>query len=261
MSVLTYDINGKGTPIVLLHGFLENRSMWTKTIEHLSRFGKCISIDLPGHGDSIFAASIYSLSDIAEQLHKLFLELELNRFHMIGHSLGGYVAMAYAKKYPDMLQSMLMCHSTAKDDTPEKKKQRERARKAVVKFKNTYLQNSIPLLFVSERQEELQADITLMVEEAAKMSSSTINRYLLMMKMRENHTELVKEMTIPIAYLIGKQDPLLDANSLIEEAKTCRAPYFLLENAGHMGHLEDEKSFSYFITQHITSQKNGLSKR
>ena len=257
MSFLSYDINGKGTPIVLLHGYLENRNMWSKTIVQLSNIGKCISIDLPGHGNSSSMRPMQSLTDIADELHTLFLELNLKNIHLVGHSLGGYVSMAYAKKYPEMLSTILMCHSSAASDSEKKKVQRDRANKAVAKFKRTYLHNSIPLLFIPERQKELQQDINLMIDEASKMSTEVIQQYLLMMKTRDNNIELGKRTTIPISYIIGKHDPLLESSVLLEEVKTSNASYFLMDNAGHMGHLEDEKEFTKLISQFILSQKNG----
>lgn len=253
MSLLAYDINGKGCPIVLLHGYLENRNMWDATVNQLKSIGKCISIDLPGHGASESDFSLSSINDIAERIQVLLVQLNIKQFHIVGHSLGGYVAIAYAKKYPEMLSSILLCHSTADADSREKKIHRDRAIITVSKFKKTYLYNSIPALFMEAQKNSYNSHISNMIKDASKINTKTIQQYLLMMKEREDSRVFIENTNIATAYIIGKNDPLFTATTLIQEANTANARHFLLENAGHMGHIENEKRFISTIYNFIYS--------
>lgn len=255
MSSLAYDSNGQGPVIVLLHGYLENRNMWQNTIAQLKSVGQCISIDLPGHGQSAANASLSSLDDIAVVVHDLLASLQMKNYHIVGHSLGAYIALAYAKKYPDCVQSILCCHSTSQADSPEKKVQRDRAIIAVEKYKKTYLNNSIPFLFHNNKDFKFEAEIAQMISDASQMSTEVIKQYLLMMKERADNSTFLENSKIPTGYIIGKFDPLLESTAISKEAQKNNATTFFLEESGHMGHIEETNAFTKAICQFIALHK------
>ncbi|MCF6249246.1 MAG: alpha/beta hydrolase, partial [Desulfobacula sp.] len=130
-SVIAYRKKGKGTALVFLHGFLENKSMWKDYFEVLSQTHTVIGIDLPGHGKSEDIAYVHTMEEMAEAVKAVIKHENIRKHYLIGHSMGGYVSMAYAEKYSDALKGVVMFHSTASADTDEKKINRSRAVKVV----------------------------------------------------------------------------------------------------------------------------------
>ena len=121
-----YKSQGKGQAIVLLHGFMEDKSMWEKIARVLSSSFNVITVDLPGHGRSECVSDIHTMDMMAVAVNKVLRELEVKHCVMIGHSMGGYVTLAYARKYPGKIRGMGLFHSHAADDTPEQKPNRNR---------------------------------------------------------------------------------------------------------------------------------------
>src|SRR5690554_2079226 len=124
-GTISYEVTGKGSAVVLLHGFLADKSLWENTSSDLSKTYRIFSIDLPGHGDSSSFGYLHTMEFMAEAIFQVLRFNRIRKAFLIGHSLGGYVALAFAEKYPDMVKALLLINSTAKSDTIERKKSRE----------------------------------------------------------------------------------------------------------------------------------------
>ncbi len=136
---IAFTDTGKGTAIVLLHGFLENQSMWNALVPVLSQKYRVITIDLLGHGQTEPMGYIQTMEDNADAVHEVLSSLRLRKAVFIGHSMGGYVALAYAELYPESVKGFVLLNSTAKEDSPERKTNRDRAIIAVKKrLRNLY---------------------------------------------------------------------------------------------------------------------------
>lgn len=119
---LAYRKFGEGPVIVLLHGFPENGNLWRDIWPALAKHNTVIIPDLPGSGESTFANEDLSIEHLAESV-KLILDKEgIDEIVLAGHSMGGYIALAFAEKYPVMLRGLSLIHSTAAPDSDEKKK-------------------------------------------------------------------------------------------------------------------------------------------
>lgn len=116
-----YKVSGTGTPIVLIHGFCENSSIWKDLEKVLSDNYQVISVDLPGFGQSPLDNSDLTLDNVATILHDFLKQLKISSCFMIGHSLGGYITLSFAKKYSDMLLGFGLFHSTTFADSEEKR--------------------------------------------------------------------------------------------------------------------------------------------
>lgn len=112
--------NGKET-LVLLHGFMENISIWHEMESHLSEHFSLLKIDLPGHGQSEIIAEVQTMEIMAEEVKKVLDKLNLTKVHLLGHSMGGYTSLAFAEKYPEFLISLTLFFSTYFPDDAEKK--------------------------------------------------------------------------------------------------------------------------------------------
>ena len=121
--MLNYEIEGKGTEnLILLHGFMENLSIWDDMIPFLSEKFRLIKIDLPGFGKSEVVAEIQTSEIMADEVKKVTDELGLTEFHLLGHSMGGYISLAFAEKYPELLKSFTLFFSTYFADDEAKKR-------------------------------------------------------------------------------------------------------------------------------------------
>ena len=123
---ITYNDSGKGNAVFLLHGFLENATMWNDLITHLEKRYRVIAVNLLGHGTSECYGYVHTMEDQADMLFALVTELRLRKISLIGHSMGGYVALAFAELYPDNIRSMILLNSSAQPDTAERKINRDR---------------------------------------------------------------------------------------------------------------------------------------
>jgi len=113
-----YSVEGSGPPLILIHGIGASRHSWDGLIQYLKSDFRCVSYDLRGHGRSPLPAPPYTLDDLVEDVEALRRELHLEKAHIAGHSLGGMIGPAYARRYPDRVLSLGL-YSTAAFRTPD----------------------------------------------------------------------------------------------------------------------------------------------
>src|SRR5690606_23884260 len=116
-----YDTRGNGPAMVLLHGFLESSKMWEPLIPELSKNRQIITIDLPGMGESGVIEEIHSMELMAQVVDALIDHLQIPIATLIGHSMGGYVTMAFTEMYADKVEKLVLLNSTPIADSEEKK--------------------------------------------------------------------------------------------------------------------------------------------
>ena len=235
-----YSVKGKGTAIVLLHGFLENLNMWNDLENALSKKYKVVCIDLLGHGLSKNLGYIHSMELQAEMVKFVLNHLKLRKYFMVGHSMGGYVGLSFANLYTKNLKGLCLLNSTALADSKEKKINRNRAVKAVQKNYKTFVRIAIPMLFSEKNRNIFSETIQKITSEALKTSPQGIIAALEGMKNRENTTTILQQNTFPILLIIGKQDITLAYNSLINQTKNTNVEVVEFPD-GHMSHIENKK--------------------
>jgi len=113
---------GSGSAVVLLHGFLEGSWMWDEVVQALRLRYRLICVDLPGHGQSDCIGYVHSMDEMAEAVMAVIQSLKLRRVQLVGHSMGGYVALAFAERWPDHVKNLVLYQSTARADSPWKKR-------------------------------------------------------------------------------------------------------------------------------------------
>ncbi|GIR11999.1 MAG: alpha/beta hydrolase [Cryomorphaceae bacterium] len=235
---LHYKKEGTGEALVLIHGFLENLSMWDEMAVEFSKTHQVIRIDLPGFGKSDCIEDIHSMELFAECIKQLLKELNVDKFTFIGHSMGGYAGLELLKICPEKINHFILFHSTAKADNKQKKNDRSRAIKTVKEKQNIYLKTAIPFLFTDQFQVPCSGNIQKMIAEANNLHSSGIIAALKGMQQRKDCNELLKILTCKKTYIAGTYDPLLNVAALREEASNNEANFIEIENAGHMSHFE-----------------------
>lgn len=233
-----YQLEGKGEIVLLIHGFLENLSMWDAISAKLSKDFNVLRVDLPGFGKSAYNAAAGKMSFYSDCIDSLLVNLGVDRVRIIGHSMGGYIALDFAQTYSHKVLQLCLYHSTARPDSADKKKDRDRAIRALLNKPETYLKTAIPFLFPSELAASCTSAIQQMIYEAEQYNPQAIVLALEAMKARASQIQMFKKLDCKKVYIAGKLDPLLNCNSLKNEAKDCGAQFVLLENAGHMSHWE-----------------------
>lgn len=238
-ETVTFSDNGKGKTIVLLHGYLGSHKIWEQTIHNLSKSYRVIAIDLPGHGNTECFGYAHSMELMAKCVKAVLDFLRLKRYVLIGHSMGGYVGLAFADLYPDNLKGLCLYHSSAYADSEEKKKDRLRAIAAVKANRNLYTRTTIKNLFASKNIKYLKNELNFATAIAKQTSKKGMVAALLGMMDRPRRDIILGLVEYPIMMVIGELDAVLPYEQLIEQSLLIKNKTVLyLEHDGHFGFLE-----------------------
>ncbi len=232
-----YKSIGKGSAIVLLHGFLENSAMWHDIETILSKRNRVITIDLLGHGQTANLGYVHTMEDQAHLVRSLLKSLNLRKVTLVGHSMGGYIALAFADIYPKNTKGFCLLNSTSYADTKEKKANRERAITAVKQNYKTFVRISIPMLFSEENRILLKNKINSVTAEALKTSKQGIIASLEGMKIRKDRSFLLNESNFKKMLILGENDTVLDFSTHSKQVINTNTELKKLAQ-GHMSHIE-----------------------
>lgn len=236
---IAYTAKGKGPALVLLHGFLETQEIWNSFSKFFSDRFKVICPDLPGHGKSESFGYVHTMEEMAGAVHAVLKKQRIRKCVIVGHSMGGYVALAFAELFPDMVRGLCIFHSSAEQDSKQKKEDRDRTIELVKNKKAKLINELIPGLFAESNRERLSAAIEKLKSSAKELEPRGIIAALAGMRDRPSREMLVKFAPFPILYIIGKKDPVFDWEVLQRQAQlNSNAQTLLLDEAGHMGFLE-----------------------
>lgn len=237
-SKIAYLDVGKGTTIVLLHGFLENATMWNEIAKELSKKNRVICIDLLGHGKSDCIGYVHTMNDMAEAVKEILNFLRLRKFYIIGHSMGGYVSLAFAEKYLKNIKGLCLLNSSAQADSEERKELRTRVGEMAKKNYSNLVRMSISNLFLTETKAIFTSEIAQIKKEALQTPVQGYIAATKGMQLRENKEVVLQ--TIPKRLIIaGENDPVTHFNSILKEAKRTKTSLIKL-SGGHMSHIEDK---------------------
>lgn len=238
-----FRVEGKGRAIVLIHGFLGSMNIWDDILPELKKRYKIVLIDLPGHGKSDNFGYVHKMDLMAEAVKAVLDQLQLRRYVLIGHSMGGYVSMAFAEKYMDNLRGIILFHSTAVADSDEKKGDRDKAIRVAKRNKEKYLKESLKKLFFPINIKKNPA----LLHKASTIASTTsvqgIVAALEGMKQRRNTEVVLQFCHCPVLFIAGLHDHLLPLElhqHQFELPKVHRQ--LLLEHSAHMGFYEEPES-------------------
>ena len=248
-----YRVYGEGKTVVLIHGFAEDGEVWSKQVAFLQNHFKLIVPDLPGSGRSAFInnADIETYADVIKWIVDVEINqdktapnvapVESSKVSLIGHSMGGYVTLAFAEKYPDYLNSFGLFHSTAYPDTAEKKEVRKKAI-SFMRDKGTeaFVKTSTPGLFTKDFAEANPDMVNGLIETGKNFTADTLVQYYEAMIARPDRTAVLNNFINPILYIIGEHDTAISLQSSLQQCYIpARSYVFILQNAAHMGMWEE----------------------
>lgn len=247
---LSYRKLGKGNALVLLHGFGEDGHVWDQQINVLSQSMMVIVPELPGTGKSArWDEPGIEISDYASAILAVLDAEGIDSCCLLGHSMGGYISLAFAELFPERLEGFGLIHSTAYADSDEKKANRLKAVELMEQYgAGAFLRNTIPTLFSAAFKKEAPNQVLAQIEQAAHFDTKACQQYTLAMRNRPNRTYVLESNPLPILFVIGTEDQAAPLVDLLGQIKLPQyASIHILENVGHMGMLEAADT----MTKHI----------
>lgn len=251
---LSYRIYGNGPVVVLVHGFGEDGNVWQKQVEHLQKAFKIVVPDLPGSGASEMTEDM-SMEGLAESVFKILEAEGIDQGVMIGHSMGGYVTLAFAEKYSNKLEGFGLFHSTAYADTPEKIATREKGIKFIEEHGAfEFLKTTIPNLYSPATKEANQALIDKQINSVQGFTNAALTAYYRSMINRPDRTAILKGTTLPVLFVLGRHDNAIPIKDGLEQSHLPQISYVhILEQSGHMGMMEEEEKSNGLLTEYLTA--------
>ena len=251
-AAIFYTDSGKGPAVVLIHGFLENTTMWNLIIPELSKRNRVIAIDLLGHGKSDCIGYTHSMELFAETLEAVLKKVRIRKCILVGHSLGGYVALAFAEKHPKRVKGLCLMNSTSNEDTADRKLLRTRANKMVHKNFSNLVRMSFTNLFSEESRIVFKDQMKNALSEAMQ---TPIQGYIAGqegMKLRPNRNHVLAENSFKKLIIVGKKDAALDYKTSLEEVEKTNSKHVVLPQ-GHMSHIENLEKLILILKDFLKS--------
>jgi pimeloyl-ACP methyl ester carboxylesterase len=246
-SSIYYKIQGNGDAIVLLHGFLESSVMWESLIPVLTKKYTVISIDLPGHGRSGCVSGIHTMELMAKVVHTIVVTNNFKSAMLVGHSMGGYVALAYTDIYQSEVDKLILLNSTPAADSVVRKKNRDRAIRVVLKNPSLFISMSVNSLFVENTHDLYALDIQKMKNEAFLFPTEGILAAILGMRDRSDRTSVLKNFSKEKIMVSGICDPIV-AFTTSKALASLTNTQFIKVSGGHMSLIENLEEIVKILT-------------
>lgn len=254
-----YD-KGEGEPVILLHGYLETSDIWAGFADKMAKKFRVISVDLPGHGLSKVYSESHSMEFMAGALKSLMENLHLPKAFITGHSLGGYVALAFLELYPGLLSGYCLFHSHPFADRPEAIAKREREIKVVRAAKKYLLYpDNISQMYATRNLGKFSAELQRSKDIAATIRDEGIIAVLNGMMNRPSRLKVMEEGKLPCLWILGRLDNYISCNDVISKVRLpSNARLEILENSGHMGFIEEQDLSVKLVSDFAVSLRSGV---
>ncbi|OXM13149.1 alpha/beta fold hydrolase [Paenibacillus herberti] len=260
---LAYRDNGRSTgkssghelTLVLLHGFCGSSAYWEKLLPLLEPRYRIITADLRGHGNSSGAGDrVLQMEQLADDIAELLSAIEADNIVLLGHSMGGYAALALAEKYPDLLSGLGLIHSTPMPDSPEAQEGREKAAAALANNGIvSFVDGLVPKLFAPSN---LESDLISRAKEigygtaAADAAAAALG-----MKQRPDRSSVLESLQIPLLLVAGSEDAVIPPAKVFA-AQGSRTRTEVLEGAGHMSMMEQPEKLASLLEEWLKTELN-----
>ncbi len=253
-----YTDSGSGTPVVLLHGYLESSQIWNGFARNLSGFYRVISIDLPGHGSSAIYGDCHSMEFMATAIKTLLDTLGIRKAFLVGHSMGGYVTLAFLELYQEYLSGYCLFHSHPMPDSPETLAKRDREIKIVQSGKKFLMYpENVSLMFANQNLVKFSEALQRSKDIASKIRDEGIIAALNGMKLRPSRIPVMEKGQVPCLWILGRLDNYINCETILTGINLpSNARVVILENSGHLGFIEEEEQSVKVIREFITDYES-----
>lgn len=256
-SNISYSISGKGKTVVLLHGFGEDSQIFSSQKNELEKICCLIIPDIPGSGASeiLHFKKEILIEDYADAIKTILLFEKITSCIMLGHSMGGYITLHFAEKYPELLLAFGLIHSTALEDSIEKKIIRKKGIDIIGEYGAVhFLKNITPNLFAEDFRKNKFIKIQNLLNQTAYFNNTSLQQYLHAMMLRKDKTNILSSSKVPVLFILGTEDVATPLNDVLKQTYLPNCSYIhILENVGHMSMLEDEHNLNKFLLHFIES--------
>jgi len=241
-EIVYYD-KGKGNLIILLHGYLETSQVWDELSGGLSAGYRTIAVDLPGHGESSVYGSEHSMDFMAEAVRAVMDAEGIEKAMLTGHSMGGYVVLAFLEKYPHRLHAYCLFHSHPFADTDEVIANRKREIKIVESGKKAIIYPvNIPRMFADFNTGKFKEAVERNKDIASGIAEEGIIAVLNGMISRPSRLDILEKGEAPLLFIVGKHDNYIPFEEVKNKIKIpANSEILVLENSGHMGFVEEKE--------------------
>jgi pimeloyl-ACP methyl ester carboxylesterase len=247
---MAYQSQGKGTPLLLIHGFPLSKKMWEPQLQSLSLNANVLAPDLRGHGESEPVAGPYSMDLLADDYISFLDALEIEQPVVVcGHSMGGYITLAMYRRHPDRIRGLILAATRAGADSPDGKASRENAIAKAKEEGPAAIASAMLPKMMSPTTYQSNPDL---VEQVDNLMSNTslqgIVGALEAMKERPDSTPMLAKITVPTLIIHGEDDQLIpsqEAQSM--HTSIADSNLYLISNAGHLPNLEQPDRFNQIV--------------
>lgn len=248
-----YSDNGDGEVIVLIHGYFETSEIWGSFAQDLARNFRVINVDLPGHGRSDIFAGTHTMEFMATIISEIICSLNIKKVFLAGHSLGGYVTLAFADIFPEMLSGYCLFHSHPFADTEEILERRERELNLVLAGKKDIIYpENIKKLFAAINLDKFREALQRSNMIASSISGDGIVAVLRGMMSRPSRLDVMEKGRIPFLWILGAMDNHINYEQIQTRVKLPEyAEVAVLKNSGHMGFVEEKERSLEIITDFV----------
>jgi pimeloyl-ACP methyl ester carboxylesterase len=234
---LNYRVAGEGHPIVFVHGFLENNSMWERAVHFHSEFNKCILIELYGHGKSKMPNSLFTIKSLAAEVINLIHSITNEKYSFVGHSLGGYVGLEILNNPNNRVHNFILLNSHPWEDSSEKKTERTRLSEIVIKNKSLFIQQAIPQLFKDPIAHQVVIDQ--LITDAKAMTEDAISKMTIAMRDRFDLSHVLIQNNGKSLVIQGEHDHLIPYKNMKRFCSQNNIPFRLVKGSDHMCWVND----------------------
>ena len=248
-----YRIIGSGKPVILIHGFGEDGEVWTNQANHLKGRYTLIIPDLPGSGKSAMIDDM-SIEGLAEVIHSIIHQENIESCPVIGHSMGGYITLALAEKYWNHVNAFGLFHSTAYADSEEKKIIRKKGIEFIKQYGAfEFLKTTTPDLFSANSKSEIAGSVNDFINSLSGFTAKALIAYYEAMMRRPDRTEILKNVKIPILFIMGEEDIAVPLNDALKQCHLPEKSYFhVLKKSGHMGMMEETENANRILEKFLS---------
>ena len=228
--------------LVLLHGFMQNLDVWSSYVLSYMNQLRVITIDLPGHGLTSTFCDVHTTDFMAGIVKEVLNACGVEQCVMVGHSMGGYVAMAFADRYPYCLRGLGLINSHAMADTEERRVARQDVCQQVKANRAGYILGFVPSLFDDSCRAALSKDIKDLQDQCLEVSEASIVAAQRGTAQRPSRIATLAGIDVPVYFIYGKNDPRIPIELAVTQTLLPRrAESLLLGNVAHMAFLEERE--------------------
>jgi len=246
---------GSGDPVIFVHGFGEDGNIWNEQIEFLKDKYHLIVPDLPGSGKSEMIDDM-TMEGMAEVLHTIIHEENIDKCTVIGHSMGGYITLALVESYWNHVNAFGLFHSSAFPDTEEKKQTRKKG----IEFARQhgafeFLKTATPNLFSPNSKSGIPKTIEKLISSLASFSTDALVSYYEAMMKRPDRTHILKNTKNPVLFIAGEHDNAIPLTDVLKQCHLPEKSYFhLLKKSGHMGMMEETEKANRILEEFLVNK-------